>query len=72
MRMIDNLLPLNSQEAAKYGIWEPRIGVQSAAWHPSVRLACLLGSGTGNGIGRIDWVEGWIYERGPGEESSDE
>lgn len=38
--------------------WTPHIAVTKANWHPSLRLAPMLLTGSASGLGRIDWCEG--------------
>jgi transcription factor C subunit 6 len=40
------------------GAWPGHVGVHCVAWHPSLRRAPLLASGTASGLARVDWVEG--------------
>jgi transcription factor C subunit 6 len=40
------------------GAWPGHVAVHCVAWHPSLRRAPLLASGTASGLARVDWVEG--------------
>jgi transcription factor C subunit 6 len=41
------------------GAWPGHVAIHCVAWHPSLRRAPLLASGTASGLARVDWVEGF-------------
>lgn len=46
------------QDDSSTAAWAPEQGVLCSDWHSSIDRCALLATGTANGLGRIDWVEG--------------
>ncbi|GAA5983637.1 hypothetical protein JCM10908_000361 [Rhodotorula pacifica] len=46
------------QDDTSTAAWALEQGVLCSDWHPSMDRCALLATGTGSGLGRIDWVEG--------------